>query len=539
MYQQGGGKKRKKQHECQSGNKHDSSVPKITFIDNDKYLNDDYDGKRGKSDDHHSCQDRQAMVSFGGISLRINEFHLNKLKHLYERTLLAIFPNDFHGYCRVIKDYHHYFPQMLFTTLLRYDALEGAGLQSSIPPTVFRLLHKRYGCTWECFASPFNCWFENKTMRGSLVGSEKSPMLAEGRRYGSAFGDTDAFFGGAGSFFGWDFLAMANELGGGCFQANPPFASDFIENMCQRMHFLLSTSNENVVILERKDDLAKLDRDTKIQYENKVIPIMFIIFVPAWKESSGWKTLVSSPYLTKHVLLSQKDDVHYYAEGTQHRRRTDNRGVGTRAMDDKSGYAGVHEIARKTRRVGKGGGTHRIASFDTSVFFLQNDAAKEKWPLSDDDEGRLKAAFAMIPEYEDEAREETFDQHLQWQEQHLTFALQKKEAKSILKQSQRKEKYKKPAPKERAVKMKKPKLVSGSKDELNILASLGIMDYSSSQNNEDTTRSKHGKQIFHYNSPSAMSDDGDTEVENPIKSAVNALNTIGCPKSEKKRHETR
>ena len=96
-----------------------------------------------------------------------------------------------------------------------------------------------------------------------------------------------------------DFVKMTvGENEGGCFQANPPFASEFIQRMCNYMHRFLG------------------DNDGGSKKE-KTVPLMFVIFVPAWSESAGWKTLSSSPHLTKHILLSQKDDVHYYSEGTQ------------------------------------------------------------------------------------------------------------------------------------------------------------------------------------------------------------------------------
>ncbi|KAL7534823.1 hypothetical protein ACHAXR_006103 [Thalassiosira sp. AJA248-18] len=203
--------------------------------------------------------------------------------------------------------------------------------------------------------------------------------------YGSAFGDTDAMFGSFGTFFGMDFLTMAKKSNGGCcFQANPPFASVFIERMCHRMHEVLMMTS-----LSNDDDDGDDDGNTtneKKEEKRMAIPLMFVIFVPAWYESIGWKALSSSPYLTKHVLLSQKEDVHYYAEGTQHRRRA--RAAAAAASLDK---------VDSTKKERKSGQQHRIASFDTSVFFLQNDAAREKWGILSDggDESMLKAAFAM------------------------------------------------------------------------------------------------------------------------------------------------
>ena len=46
-------------------------------------------------------------------------------------------------------------------------------------------------------------------------------------------------------------------------------------------------------------------------------PFMFIVFIPAWTYCTGWQALSQSPLLTKSILLSQKDNPHYYCEGTQ------------------------------------------------------------------------------------------------------------------------------------------------------------------------------------------------------------------------------
>lgn len=64
-------------------------------------------------------------------------------------------------------------PQMMFGVGL----YEGTGLQGSLPVHVFEALHRLFGVTFECFASPLNCYF---------------------RQYCSAFPDTDGYFGSRG-----------------------------------------------------------------------------------------------------------------------------------------------------------------------------------------------------------------------------------------------------------------------------------------------------------------------------------------------------
>lgn len=54
---------------------------------------------------------------------------------------------------------------------------EGTGLQGSLPVHIFETLHRLFGVSFECFASPLNCYF---------------------RQYCSAFPDTDGYFGSRG-----------------------------------------------------------------------------------------------------------------------------------------------------------------------------------------------------------------------------------------------------------------------------------------------------------------------------------------------------
>jgi hypothetical protein len=297
------------------------------------------------------------------------------------------------------------FSRLLFTLLLRYDALEGAGLQSAIPHSVFRFLRSKFGCEFESFASPFNCY-------------EKQ----EG--FGSAFGDTDAWFGSEGSFFGVDFLSK-----GGCFQANPPFAAEFIKSMYERMHYFLSISEGGE------------------STTNGEIPIQFVIFVPSWVESASWQSLLSSPYLSKHCLIDQKK--HYYAEGTQHRRSQ--RAIESSAKDD----------GRK--------GCYRIASFDTSVFFLQNAAAKKKWSLVEVQEG-LEKAFELHEEQEEgKIAVKSKKPSLKSAERRIIPSSLTTSRKATQCQPDKKKEKK-------ALAVKKKALISGGEDELNIVKSLGLFD---------------------------------------------------------------
>jgi phosphorylated CTD-interacting factor 1 len=248
-------------------------------------------------------QEEEVVVSYSGLTFSINHDHFQKLQIMFDRQNQESSSRE---------DHEAAFASSLFTLLARYDMIQGAGLQSAVQGAVFDVLLKHYGCNTECFASPLNCRYE---------------------RFLSAFPDTDKTFGALGSFFNHDFTQ------GGAYQANPPFVADFIHAMYKKM-----------------DD--SLSQCTK--------PLLFIVFVPAWVDTSSWKALKESKHLQKYVLLDQSS--HYYAEGTQHRRKT----------------------------------AKRVASFDTSIFFLQNEAGKEHWKIQDSHIEDLKQAFMNDPEEEAE-----------------------------------------------------------------------------------------------------------------------------------------
>lgn len=243
--------------------------------------------------------DEGVVVTYSGLSLSINADHFEKLKILFDRnnSTINVTPSD----------HKAKFVSSLFSLLARYDMLQGSGLQSAVNGTVFDVLLKHYGCNTECFASPLNCRYE---------------------RYFSAFPDTDSTFGSLGSFFDrCDFES------GGCYQANPPFVSNFIDIMASQLESYLS---------------------------NCMKPLMFIVFIPCWNETTGWKALKSSEFVKEYILVDQKS--HFYTEGTQHRRKQ----------------------------------RFRVASFDTSIFFLQNKAGRRKWKILPSHIEDIRNAFESI-----------------------------------------------------------------------------------------------------------------------------------------------
>jgi Phosphorylated CTD interacting factor 1 WW domain len=243
-----------------------------------------------------TTSDECSNVSFSGLNFSINHEHLEKLKVLFDRQNQISQTHDEH---------RAKFVSCLFSLLARYDMIQGAGLQAAMRGAIFDVLKNQFDCILECFASPLNCRYEH---------------------FLSAFPDTDSPFGSLGSFFDFDFMQ------GGSYQANPPFIDNFIFAMQKRMERYLS-------------DCEK--------------PLMFIVFVPAWTNTLGWKALRGSIHLKQHILIDQAS--HYYTEGTQYRRKE----------------------------------TMRVASFDTSIFFLQNDAGSNKWKIKDSDIEELKSSFSL------------------------------------------------------------------------------------------------------------------------------------------------
>ena len=135
---------------------------------------------------------------------------------------------------------------------LRYKSLskDEEGLQIAVSQEVFRRLSV-LGVTGECFASPFNSTLST---------------------YWSAFVDTDTVFGSRGSFF------SKQKVPSGFYEANPPFAEDFMMRMVLRLEFLLSIKN---------------------------VPMSFICFVPNWEDSQAIQALSKSRYVTRLMTFNK------------------------------------------------------------------------------------------------------------------------------------------------------------------------------------------------------------------------------------------
>lgn len=145
-------------------------------------------------------------------------------------------------------------------------------------------------------------------------------------------------FGSVGSFFSETFSPKE-----GSFEANPPFVDALIYKMAVKMNLLLSEANKNKKALS------------------------FVVIIPEWDQTQGWRKLNDSKYLRNHIVLQQRD--HGYTEGAQH-------------------------LLSNSR--------FRIATFNTSIFVLQSKRGKKKWPVTDGFVDELKKSFVSKHRNNDE-----------------------------------------------------------------------------------------------------------------------------------------
>nr|XP_040234550.2 mRNA (2'-O-methyladenosine-N(6)-)-methyltransferase [Anopheles coluzzii] len=190
----------------------------------------------------------------------VNISHLQKLEQLYRYNCFDDKKFDFfigRAYCMLKR----------YATFLGNNAnpnqQEPELTQAALPAVVFECLHHHFNVTFECFASPLNCYF---------------------RQYCSAFGDTDSFFGSRGSFL--DFKPVS-----GSFQVNPPYCEELIDASLQHIDRLLTDSVE---------------------------PLSFIVFLQEWKDPplKCLSKIEDSPYKRKQVVVMGME--HEYRHGLQH-----------------------------------------------------------------------------------------------------------------------------------------------------------------------------------------------------------------------------
>uniref|UniRef100_A0A8C5R6I7 mRNA (2'-O-methyladenosine-N(6)-)-methyltransferase n=1 Tax=Leptobrachium leishanense TaxID=445787 RepID=A0A8C5R6I7_9ANUR len=170
-------------------------------------------------------------VRFREESVGINQSYFSKLFQLY-RLSSTDDPGSDKFLSRVWCLLRRY--QVMFGTA----QYEGSGLQGALPIQVFQALHKHFGVTSECFASPLNCYF---------------------KQYCSAFPDTDGYFGSRGPFLSF-FPAS------GSFEANPPFSEELMDAMVthfERGAVLQSRAQHRGTVSSERARLSEMGSDAR------------------------------------------------------------------------------------------------------------------------------------------------------------------------------------------------------------------------------------------------------------------------------------
>ncbi|XP_032074405.1 mRNA (2'-O-methyladenosine-N(6)-)-methyltransferase [Thamnophis elegans] len=195
-------------------------------------------------------------VRYKGEVQKVSRSYFSKLWLLYRYS------------CIDDSGFEHFLPRV-WCLLRRYQMMfgvglyEGTGLQGALPVHVFEALYKLFGVSFECFASPLNCYF---------------------KQYCSAFPDTDGYFGSRGPCL--DFFPIS-----GSFQANPPFCEELMDVMVTHFEKLLEASSE---------------------------PLSFIVFIPEWRDPppTALTRMEQSPFKRQQLILPAFD--HEYRSGSQH-----------------------------------------------------------------------------------------------------------------------------------------------------------------------------------------------------------------------------
>uniref|UniRef100_A0A3Q0S7H3 mRNA (2'-O-methyladenosine-N(6)-)-methyltransferase n=1 Tax=Amphilophus citrinellus TaxID=61819 RepID=A0A3Q0S7H3_AMPCI len=197
-----------------------------------------------------------ACLRFRGEMVKVNRGHFSKLELLYRYSCIddPRFEKFLSRVWCLLKRY-----QVMFGS----GANEGSGLQGALPVSVFETLNRQFGVSFECFASPLNCYF---------------------KQFCSAFPDTDGFFGSRGPFL--SFCPVS-----GSFEANPPFCEELMDAMVTHFEDLLDRSSE---------------------------PLSFIVFVPEWRDpvTPALTRMEGSRFLRHQFSIPAYE--HEYRSGSQH-----------------------------------------------------------------------------------------------------------------------------------------------------------------------------------------------------------------------------
>ncbi|XP_062835323.1 mRNA (2'-O-methyladenosine-N(6)-)-methyltransferase [Anolis carolinensis] len=201
-------------------------------------------------------ENNMVCVRYKGEMVKISRNYFSKLWLLYRYS------------CIDDSSFERFLPRV-WCLLRRYQMMfgvglfEGTGLQGSLPVHIFEALHKLFGVSFECFASPLNCYF---------------------KQYCSAFLDTDGYFGSRGPCL--EFFPIS-----GSFEANPPFCEELMDAMVSHFEKLLGASSE---------------------------PLSFIVFIPEWRDPpTPALTRMEQSSFKRHQLILPAFD-HEYRSGSQH-----------------------------------------------------------------------------------------------------------------------------------------------------------------------------------------------------------------------------
>jgi phosphorylated CTD-interacting factor 1 len=211
-----------------------------------------------------TVQGKKKNKSRTDLFVKLNHGHYDKLLALWKTT------SKENGLKRTERRFHN----DVFTLLQRYKTVQGHGFQMACGDDVFKKLAELFGVSFECFASPLNCFYPD---------------------YCSAFPDVDCAFGSRGSFFNFHPTQ-------GSFHANPPFISDIMDAMVTHI----------LTLIQQADKAGK--------------PMSFVVVIPVWLEDRAYQRMVNSRYMDDGkrqkrgpLLISRKD--HGYCDGAQHQRR--------------------------------------------------------------------------------------------------------------------------------------------------------------------------------------------------------------------------
>jgi len=194
------------------------------------------------------------VISFQDIGFTITKEHYEKLSKLFieERSRFSL-------------------DTSIWILLKRYSKFicdpedKSEQFHAAAPKNFFELVKKQYNVSFECFASPLNCYFKN---------------------FCSAFVDTDGCFGSKGSFF---YFKPTQ----GAFEVNPPYIEEVIEYTADHIIDLLNNSSRR--------------------------PLFFIIGAPDWREplQKGQEKIEDCKFLKGQFVLEGKK--YEYISGGQYK----------------------------------------------------------------------------------------------------------------------------------------------------------------------------------------------------------------------------